>query len=71
MPVMVGVANYVAAIPTTNAVEKLPAGRPHRAQARELGLAIELPQFGGEGKAAKTVNSGSGVLQPRILPKNL
>jgi hypothetical protein len=49
MPVMVGVANYVAAIPTTNAVEKLPASRTHRAQARgEFGLAIELPQFGGQ-----------------------
>jgi hypothetical protein len=47
--VVVGVANYIAAIPTTNTVEKLPASRAHRAQARgELGLAIELPQFGGQ-----------------------
>src|SRR5260370_37737241 len=47
--VVVGVANHVAAIPTTNAVEKLPASRTRRAQARgELGLAIELPQFGGQ-----------------------
>jgi len=46
---LVGVANYIAAIPTANTVEKLPASRTHRAQARgQLRLAIELPQFGGQ-----------------------